>query len=612
MSAACPPNGCWGTFVTCDAHLAVTLPAGPERRPGGRGDHRARHRLVRPARPGQDRRRRQGVDPLRDRRRGTGGDRDRPRRGSRDLRHRGQPGAASTVARHGHRARLRLAQHRVRRPDPPRHRRLRRRHRAQLRCPAPRSAPGWNCCPSADDSSRSANATSTATPGWGCSRSAATSSFYGVDLALMSVSSPGQGSGPAEHGVPTRPRTVYCRLPETTHYPLADAATAIRVMGAAEHTGKLVLDVPARRAQQRGGAAGAGSGLPPRRRLHHHRRPRRPRAVPRREDGRGGLRPDRAHLPLPADPQGAGGHRAHPRDRAPTSRWSAATSPNPERRARWWRWRPPPGFRCAACCTRRRWSRTPRWPTSPTSSSTATGRRRSTAHGTCTTPRPRSRWTGSARSPRRPRWWARPGQGAYAAANSWLDAFTHWRRAQGLPADRDRVGSVGRDRPRRRPLAEGDATALSAPDEGAYAFETLLRHDRAYTGYAPMMGTPWLTAFAQRSPFAEMFKSAGQSCNGRKRIPCRAERAAARRSGPPGLRRLVSEQVSLILRRTIDPDRPLSEYGLDSLGNLELRTRIETETGIRITSTDITTVRGLADHLYDKLAPAEDAASATT
>ena len=63
---------------------------------------------------------------------------------------------------------------------------------------------------------------------------------------------------------------------------------------------------------------------------------------------------------------------------------------------------------------------------------------------------------------------------------------------------------------------------------------------------------------------------------------------------PTRLRRLVSDQVSLILRRTIDPDRPLSEYGLDSLGNLELRTRIETETGIRITSTDITTVRGLA------------------
>ena len=52
-------------------------------------------------------------------RRRTGGDRDRPRRRCRDLRHRGQPEASRTVARHGYRARLRLAQHRVRRPDPP-------------------------------------------------------------------------------------------------------------------------------------------------------------------------------------------------------------------------------------------------------------------------------------------------------------------------------------------------------------------------------------------------------------------------------------------------------------------------------------------------------------
>ena len=33
-------------------------------------------------------------------------------------------------------------------------------------------------------------------------------------------------------------------MPECTRYPLAEAATAIRVMGAAEHTGKLILDIP--------------------------------------------------------------------------------------------------------------------------------------------------------------------------------------------------------------------------------------------------------------------------------------------------------------------------------------------------------------------------------
>ena len=75
-----------------------------------------------------------------------------------------------------------------------------------------------------------------------------------------------------------------------------------------------------------------------------------------------------------------------------------------------------------------------------------------------------------------------------------------------------------------------------------------------------------------------------------------------REEWPTRVRRLVSEQLSLILRRSVDPDRPISEYGLDSLGNLELRTRIETETGIRVRSMDITTVRALAESLCDTLA----------
>ena len=68
---------------------------------------------------------------------------------------------------------------------------------------------------------------------------------------------------------------------------------------------------------------------------------------------------------------------------------------------------------------------------------------------------------------------------------------------------------------------------------------------------------------------------------------------------------MLSDQISLIMRRSIDPDRPLSEYGLDSLGNLELRTRVETQTGVRITSTDITTIRGLADAITGKLLATE-------
>ena len=205
-----------------------------------------------------------------------------------------------------------------------------------------------------------------------------------------------------------------------------------------------------------------------------------------------------------------------------------------------------------------------------------------------------------------------PGQGAYAAANSWLDAFSHWRRAQGLPGTAIAWGAwaeVGRATALAEALAE-EAGAAITPAEGFAAFRALLSYDRPYSGYAPISGTPWLTAFAQRSKFAEGFQASvkNQSDTGKFRAELQA---LPRDEWPSTVRRLVSDQISLLLRRTIDPDRPLSEYGLDSLGNLELRTRIETETGIRISPTHITTVRGLAEHLCEQLEAMEVAPVAT-
>ena len=132
--------------------------------------------------------------------------------------------------------------------------------------------------------------------------------------------------------------------------------------------------------------------------------------------------------------------------------------------------------------------------------------------------------------------------------------------------------------------------------------------DRA-TGYAPITGTPWLTAFAQHSPFAEAFRSTGQNPTGTSKLRAELDEVPLD-EWPTRLRRLISDQVSLILRRNVDPDRPLAEYGMDSLGALELRTRIETETGIRINSSDMTTtIRDLAGLLCEKPAPAEAADS---
>jgi polyketide synthase 5 len=203
-----------------------------------------------------------------------------------------------------------------------------------------------------------------------------------------------------------------------------------------------------------------------------------------------------------------------------------------------------------------------------------------------------------------------PGQGAYAAANSWLDAFTHWRKSHSLPATSIAWGAWG-EVGRATALAEDTGTAI-APDEGAFAFESMLRHDRAYAGYAPLIGTPWLTTFAQRSKFAEIFKSAGAGAKGSSKL--RAELNELPLEEWSGrIRKLLSEQIGLLLRRSVDPDRPLSEYGLDSLGTLELRTRIESETGIRISAQNIIdhgTVRALSQYLADELAASQNVSAA--
>ena len=430
-------------------------------------------------------------------------------------------------------------------------------------------------------------------------------SFYGVDLALMCLS----------HSREIREllTTVYeltangsLPMPETTHYPLREAATAIRVMGAAQHTGKLVLDVP---------HTDLDSVVLP------------PEQAP-------AFRRDGAYIIT----GGLGGLGLFLAEKMATGCGrivlSSRSQPNPEVLERIELIRAIGGEIVVECGDISEAGTSDRL----VEAATATGLPlRGVLHAAAVVedatltnitdelidhdwePKVYGAWNLHQATATQPLDWfcsfssaaalvGSPGQGAYAAANSWLDAFTYWRRAQGLPATSIAWGAwaeVGRA----TALAESADEAI-APDEGAYAFETLLRHDRAYSGYAPIMGAPWLTAFAQRSRFAEAFKSEGH--NRRDTGEFRAElNALPPEEWPTRVRRLVSDQVSLILRRTVDPDRPLYEYGLDSLGTLELRTRIETETGIRITSADITTIRGLADFLCDKLA-APEAASATS
>ena len=424
--------------------------------------------------------------------------------------------------------------------------------------------------------------------------------FYGLDLGLMSVSHPAR--------VRDLLRTVYqltadgtLPLPESTHFPLTDAATALRQMSAAQHTGKLILDIPH--------AGNSNVVLPP--------------------ENIQAFRADGSYI-ITGGLGGLGLFFAEKLGAAGCGRIVLISRSQPDtktletieliRVA---------GADVVVMCGD---IAAPETADRVVATATASGLPvRGVLHAAGViddailtnitdelierdwAPKVYGAWNLHAATADQPLDWfcsfssaaalvGSPGQGAYAAANSWLDAFTSWRRSHGLPATSIAWGpwaEIGRG----VTLAEGAGVAIS-PEEGAYAFEALLRHNRAYTGYAPTSANPWLTAFALQSAFAQAFRSNGQNSTGLGRL--RAELSdLPPDEWPVRVRRLVSEQVGLILRRSIDPDRALPEYGLDSLGVLELRTRIETETGIRISTTDITTVHALADYLCEKLEPVE-------
>ncbi len=69
-------------------------------------------------------------------------------------------------------------------------------------------------------------------------------------------------------------------------------------------------------------------------------------------------------------------------------------------------------------------------------------------------------------------------------------------------------------------------------NEGAYAFQALLRHDRTYTGYTKITGTPW---FAASRNAARSLNYSGPSAKLTDTSELLDEfTRCRRRSGPPG------------------------------------------------------------------------------
>jgi len=220
-----------------------------------------------------------------------------------------------------------------------------------------------------------------------------------------------------------------------------------------------------------------------------------------------------------------------------------------------------------------------------------------------------------------------PGQGAYSAANAFLDALAAHRREAGLPATALGWGLWAPASGMTAHLSDRDRARLHragiepmAPETGLALLDASLAADRP-TVVPAVLDLPALRARAADGTLPPLLE--GLVPELRRAAPRTAPGSfAARLAGLPGheqartLRELVRSSAANVLGHAaaadIPADVPFSDLGFDSLIAVELRNRLTAATGHRIPVTavfDHPTVDRLADFLRAGLA---DTATART
>ncbi|MFH8979111.1 SDR family NAD(P)-dependent oxidoreductase, partial [Streptomyces sp. NPDC017890] len=214
-----------------------------------------------------------------------------------------------------------------------------------------------------------------------------------------------------------------------------------------------------------------------------------------------------------------------------------------------------------------------------------------------------------------------PGQGAFAAANSCLDALAAHRRASGLPGVSVAWGLWAERAGMTAHLSEQDLGRMARSGATTLSTEQGLRlFDMARTAGEPVvlataLDTAALQERADAGALPELFR-------GLVRTPLRRASGGdggesslrARLAGMPAAEQeqfvldLVREQVATVLGHgspaTVDTGRTFGEIGFDSLIAVELRNRLGAATGVRLPATtifDYPTPLVLAGHLRTEL-----------
>jgi phthiocerol/phenolphthiocerol synthesis type-I polyketide synthase D len=179
-----------------------------------------------------------------------------------------------------------------------------------------------------------------------------------------------------------------------------------------------------------------------------------------------------------------------------------------------------------------------------------------------------------------------PGQGAYAAANAFLDALVNWRLSQGLPATGIHWGAwseVGRG----QHLAQQGQVTIS-PSDGIGALERILTAGHRQIAYSPIDAARWTAAYpalTDSTLLQDLLTGRQTQSSGPSAVLTELLDAHT-----PGQRQNILESHIIDCIRTImggttrhiTPDTSLVMLGLDSLAAVQLQQRLQSSLKITI------------------------------
>lgn len=212
-----------------------------------------------------------------------------------------------------------------------------------------------------------------------------------------------------------------------------------------------------------------------------------------------------------------------------------------------------------------------------------------------------------------------PGQGNYAAANAFMDALAHHRRAVGLPATSINWGpwdEVGMAAALSRHAQVRWAAQGMKPiplKQGLQVLSEVLEQNQTQVGVLPIEWSKFLAQFPSDGglPLLANFASVNPQAPIVSEFRQQLEAAAPRERRSLAINH-VRAQIARVLDLksidVIDPQQGFSELGMDSLMAVELQNRLQTSVGTAMPASlafDYPTVEALADYLVQTIVPTE-------